>query len=117
MNRAGPLGALQCRRCGGALIFHRCPELGRDSRTFQPRVDPAWVQAPWEGAGTRGEGTSLVEAVLEAVRVVGWRCPHMQGMVPFLLSAVRGPNLGDRGDDLAVTQRHRETLVGLRRLT
>ena len=53
------------------------------------------------GAGTLGRGwdprggTSLVEAILEAVRVVGWRCPHMQGMVPFLLRAVRGPNLGD----------------------
>ena len=51
-----PRGALQCRRCGGALTFHRRPELGRDSWTFQPRVDPAWVQAPWEGAGTLGEG-------------------------------------------------------------
>ena len=46
-----------------------------------------------------------MEAVLEAVRVVGWRCPHIQGMVPFLLRAVWGPNLGDRGDDLAVTLR------------
>lgn len=70
-----------------------------------PVLTRHWVQAPWEGAGTRGEGTFLVEAVLEAVRVAGWRCPHMQGMVPLLLRAVWGPNLGDRGEDLAVTLR------------